>query len=152
LTTFFWVGFSAEDGKKAGSSYQGPFSPTWWSWLALTGLSLGATFSCKWVGLFTIATVGLATLEQLWSILGDTRVPMKILFRHFVARAICLIAIPLSVYMFWFKIHFMVLSHSGDGDGFMSSEFQHTLVGHGMPDTFAGAPIPQLCTVDVRWG
>ena len=40
--------------------------------------------------------------------------------------------------MFMFQIHFWVLNRSGEGDGFMSSEFQHTLIGHGMEDTFAG--------------
>ena len=138
LTIFFWVGFGAEDSRRSGSSCAGPFGIVWWSWLALTGASLGATLSCKWVGLFTVATIGLATLEQLWSILGDTKVPMKTFGRHFVARAICLIVIPLIVYMFWFWVHFLVLSESGDGDGFMSSEFQQTLKGHGMSDTYAG--------------
>ena len=138
LTTFFWVGFSAEDSQKAGSLHTGPFSVTWWSWLALTGVFLGATLSCKWVGLFTVATIGVATLEQLWNILGDTKISMKTLGRHFIARAICLIFIPMLVYLFWFWVHFMVLSNSGDGDGFMSSEFQQTLRGHGMSDTFAG--------------
>lgn len=138
LTVFFWSGFCAEDARKAGSSCQGPFSRTWWAWLGMTGLCLGLTLSCKWVGLFTIATVGLATIEQLWQILGDTKIPMKTIGRHFVARAICLMGITISVYMWWFWIHFLVLNHSGDGDGFMSSEFQHTLRGHGMPDTFAG--------------
>ena len=33
----------------------------------------------------------------------------------------------------------MILSNSGDGDGFMSSEFQHTLRGRWMADTHAGA-------------
>ena len=149
LTTFLWVGFSAEDARRAGSSGLGPFSRVWWTWLALAGTSLGATLSCKWVGLLTIATIGLATLEQLWSILGDTRVPMKTLARHFVARALCLIVIPSVVYMFWFWIHFQILHHSGDGDGFMSSEFQHTLQGHGMEDTYAGKS-PSLLDGDIR--
>ncbi|KAF5387407.1 hypothetical protein D9757_007803 [Collybiopsis confluens] len=36
-----------------------------------------------------------------------------------------------------FQIHFLLLGSSGEGDGFMSSEFQHTLGGRGMQDTFA---------------
>jgi dolichyl-phosphate-mannose-protein mannosyltransferase len=55
---------------------QGPskaFDPSWWFWLAATGLGLGATVSVKWVGLFTIAWVGSLTLVQLWVLLGDTR-------------------------------------------------------------------------------
>jgi len=55
---------------------QGPskaFQPTWWFWLAMTGLGLGATASIKWVGLFTIAWVGSLTILQLWVLLGDVK-------------------------------------------------------------------------------
>ena len=55
---------------------QGPskaFQPTWWFWLAMTGLGLGATASTKWVGLFTIAWVGSLTILQLWVLLGDVK-------------------------------------------------------------------------------
>ncbi|TCD69192.1 hypothetical protein EIP91_008488 [Steccherinum ochraceum] len=131
LTTFLWVGFCNED--KAD-----PFTESWWTWLLLTGLSLGAVVSCKWVGLFTIATVGFGTLRQLWLLLGDTRVSMKLFYRHFMARAVALIVVPVVFYMFMFWLHFVILSGSGDGDGFMSSEFQHTLRGRGMADTYAG--------------
>lgn len=55
-----------------------------------------------------------------------------------MARALCLIVVPVLFYMFMFQIHFWILNHSGEGDGFMSSEFQHTLGGHGMDDTQAG--------------
>lgn len=48
------------------------FSALWWFWLAATGLSLGATLSVKWVGLFTVAWVGSLTVLQLWVLLGDT--------------------------------------------------------------------------------
>lgn len=63
---------------------QGPsqaFSPTWWFWLISTGLALGATVSVKWVGLFTIAWVGVLTVLQLWFLLGDTKnvTPVSIL-------------------------------------------------------------------------
>lgn len=130
LTTFFWVGFSNEDRHK-------PFTDRWWLWLTLTGLSLGAVVSCKWVGLFTIATIGCATILQLWNLLGDIRVSPMLWIKHFMARAICLIGVPILFYMSMFAIHFAILENSGDGDGFMSSEFQHTLGGRGMQDTFA---------------
>lgn len=130
FTAFLFQGFSAENAYR-------PFTRRWWSWLALTGLSLGATLSIKWVGLFTVATIGLATILQLWELLGDLKISMPTLFRHFVARAVGLIAIPLMFYMAAFEVHFMVLQRSGDGDGFMSSEFQHSLKGHGMKDTYA---------------
>jgi len=132
LSTFFWVSFSNENDKGE------PFSDLWWAWLTLTGLALGAVVSCKWVGLFTIATVGVSTIKQLWDLLGDLRVTPRLWMRHFIARAFCLIVVPILFYMFMFQIHFMILQSSGDGDGFMSSAFQHTLSGRGMADTYAG--------------
>jgi dolichyl-phosphate-mannose-protein mannosyltransferase len=132
LTTFLWCGFCNEDKSQ-------PFTKRWWVWLSLTGLSLGAVVSCKWVGLFTIATIGVSTLFQLWNLLGDLRVSPRTWIRHFYARTICLIVIPLFFYMMMFQIHFMVLQNSGDGDGFMSSEFQSTLGGRHMDDTYAGS-------------
>lgn len=50
------------------------FSVWWWIWLTLTGVGLGATVSCKWVGLLTIATIGLAVVHELWNIWGDEKV------------------------------------------------------------------------------
>lgn len=134
LTTLLWVGFCNEDKHQ-------PFTEQWWAWLIFSGLSLGAVVSCKWVGLFTIATVGFSTIRQLWILLGDLRVTTRLWIKHFMARALCLIAIPVLFYMLMFWIHFLILSNPGDGDGFMSSEFQHTLRGRGMSDTFAGEPV-----------
>ena len=131
LTIFLWCGFCNEDKHE-------PFTTSWWTWLTLSGLSLGAVVSCKWVGLFTIATLGVGTLFQLWNLLGDLRVSPSLFIRHFMARALCLIVVPIVFYMAMFQIHFMILQNSGDGDGFMSSEFQHTLGGRSMADTYAG--------------
>ncbi|GAA5998507.1 hypothetical protein JCM5350_006501 [Sporobolomyces pararoseus] len=148
LSVFFWIGFSNEnDLQRDKKGTVGPFSRRWWIWLTLTGLALGAVVSCKWVGLFTIATVGVFTIVQLWLLLGDLRVPIPLLIRHFVARAICLIVIPCLFYMSMFAIHFAILSNSGEGDGFMSSEFQHTLRGHGMEDTFADVMVGSKITI-----
>lgn len=52
-----------------------PFGKQWWLWLMLTGVGLGLTVSCKWVGLFTIATIGLSTIRDLWRLWGDLSVP-----------------------------------------------------------------------------
>jgi len=120
---------------------QGPekaFQLSWWFWLLMTGLGLGTTVSIKWVGLFTIAWVGSLTLIQLWVLLGDTKnVTPRLWAKHFMARAFALIIIPLGFYMAMFAIHFLCLVNPGDGDGFMSSEFQSTLNSKGMQDVAA---------------
>ena len=132
LTMFLWTRFSALDSDGLA------FTERWWRYLTLTGLSLGAVLSCKWVGLFTVATVGVATLRQLWLLLGNLKVTPRMWMKHFAARAFALIVVPLAFYMAMFRIHFWILNMSGEGDGFMSSEFQHTLEGREMQETFAG--------------
>jgi dolichyl-phosphate-mannose-protein mannosyltransferase len=54
-----------------------------------------------------------------------------------MARAFALLVVPLTFYMAMFAIHFLCLVNPGDGDGFMSSEFQSTLNSKGMKDVAA---------------
>ncbi|KAG0305352.1 hypothetical protein BGZ98_004259 [Dissophora globulifera] len=125
-TVLAWVNFH--------NQRHDPFSDDWFIWLFLTGVGLGLSFSVKWVGLFIIATIGISTLNQLWILWGDLRITPRNWVNHFIARAFCLIAVPMAVYMLMFEIHFLVLGSSGDGDGFMSAPFQMTL-GHSLQDS-----------------
>ncbi|EIW84678.1 glycosyltransferase family 39 protein [Coniophora puteana RWD-64-598 SS2] len=106
------------------------FSFDWWMWLTLTGFSIGCVCSVKWVGLFVTSVVGLYTIEDLWEKFGDLRLSNRQQIRHWGARITCLITIPILVYMASFKLHFMILNHSGTGDAQMSSLFQAHLVGN----------------------
>ncbi|KAJ2760283.1 Protein O-mannosyltransferase 2, partial [Coemansia nantahalensis] len=101
-----------------------PFSPAWWRWLAFTGAALGLTVSAKWVGLFTIALVGLHTLEDLLALHSARGSSLRALAAHWGARAACLIVLPALVYIGMFQIHFALLRTRGTGDFKMHSEFQ----------------------------
>lgn len=129
FTTLAWVNFHNQRKE--------PFSDDWMLWLFLTGLGLGLAGSVKWVGLFIIATIGTSTLNQLWLLWGDLKVTPRLWLKHFMARAFCLILVPVLVYMFMFEIHFLILGGSGDGDGFMSAPFQMTL-GQSLEDSPLG--------------
>ncbi|CUS20781.1 LAQU0S01e14510g1_1 [Lachancea quebecensis] len=106
-----------------------PFSRKWWKWLLLTGLSLGSAISVKMVGLFIITLVGIYTVIDLWTMLGDKGVSKKTYVSHWLARILCLIVVPFLVFLACFKVHFDLLSHSGTGDANMPSLFQAGLVG-----------------------
>ncbi|KAI6103674.1 glycosyltransferase family 39 protein [Pisolithus sp. B1] len=106
------------------------FSFDWWLWLALTGISIGCVTSVKWVGLFVTAVVGIYTMEDLWDKFGDLRMSTRNQLRHWGARILCLILLPILVYMTFFKLHFLILNHTGPGDAQMSSLFQAHLVGN----------------------
>ncbi|KAI8917124.1 Dolichyl-phosphate-mannose-protein mannosyltransferase-domain-containing protein [Powellomyces hirtus] len=107
-----------------------PFSEDWWIWIFATGISLGAVASVKWVGLFAIALVGLHTIQELWDMLGDLKMPPARYARHWMARIAALIVTPIAVYILSFAIHFAVLNRSGPGDAQMSSLFQAGLKGN----------------------
>lgn len=140
MSALAWICFSREDARL-------PFTRLWWAWLIVTGASLGLVLSVKWVGLFTVATIGVATVLQLWFRLADRRTSLWGLWRHFCARVLGLIVVPLTVYAATFWIHFAVLNRSGDGDGFMTPQFQHTLRGREMPDTYAQVALGSAVTI-----
>lgn len=111
----------------------GEFTSGWWFWLVATGVSLALTLGVKMVGLFTILTIGLAVIWDLWKLLDYQRgLPIDHVARHFFARVIGLILVPAVVYISFFWIHFQVLPKSGTGDAYMSPEFQSSLRGNNL--------------------
>ncbi|KAK9477113.1 Dolichyl-phosphate-mannose-protein mannosyltransferase-domain-containing protein [Lipomyces japonicus] len=137
LTAYAWTNFQN----------QVAFDRSWYYYLFLTGLSLGATASVKWVGLFTIAWVGITTIIGLWNILGDIKVSLPSFIKHFILRAVFLIVVPVIFYLAMFAIHFVCLVNPGDGDGFMSSEFQATLNNKKLADTPADVVLGSHVTI-----
>lgn len=78
--------------------------------------------------------------------------------KHFLARLLCLIIIPIGFYMAMFGIHFLCLVNPGDGDGFMSSEvllpqihsnkkFQQSLNNKRSPDTYADVAFGSVVSI-----
>lgn len=108
-----------------------PFSRKWWKWLVLTGFALSCDISVKYVGLFAFITIGSAVAIDLWDLLNIKRpggaIGLPEFTKHFAARAFGLIIMPFMFYLFWFQVHFTVLSRSGPGDDFMTPAFQETL-------------------------
>nr|XP_003705238.1 PREDICTED: protein O-mannosyl-transferase 2 isoform X1 [Megachile rotundata]XP_012145078.1 PREDICTED: protein O-mannosyl-transferase 2 isoform X1 [Megachile rotundata]XP_012145079.1 PREDICTED: protein O-mannosyl-transferase 2 isoform X1 [Megachile rotundata] len=117
---------------RIGSLRDEPFTWKWWGWLSFTGISLACTMSVKFVGLFVVLLVGLHTAFELWRELGDLTKPITYVVKHLVARCMCLILLPILLYMLFFYIHLTVLNKSGSGDGFYSSEFQSLLEGNSL--------------------
>lgn len=108
-----------------------PFSRKWWKWLTLTGFALSCDISTKYVGLFAFITIGSAVCIDLWDLLDIKRpggaLTLPQFGKHFAARAFGLIIMPFIFYLFWFQVHFSILTRSGPGDDFMTPEFQETL-------------------------
>ncbi|ORY38992.1 PMT-domain-containing protein [Rhizoclosmatium globosum] len=137
---YAWVRFYKERAN--------PFSVSWWLWMSMTGISLALTLGIKMVGLFTIAVVGIAVLFDLWKLLDiDRGLSMEQFYKHFAARALCLIVLPVSLYLSFFYVHFALLPYSGPGDAFMSPKFQATLVGSELIAKSVAVPYSSLVTL-----
>ena len=48
---------------------------------------------------------------------------------HLVARLICLLGVPFTIYLATFYAHFSIMTRSGSGDGYMAFETQNELKG-----------------------
>lgn len=119
-----------------------PFSRKWWKWLLLTGVAMSCVISTKYVGVFTFFTIGAALAIDLWDLLDVNRrkgaLTLPEFGKHFTARVIGLLVVPFVFYLFWFQVHFAILTKSGPGDDFMSPEFQETLSDNAMTSLSVG--------------
>ncbi|CAA9964416.1 hypothetical protein PTNB73_05603 [Pyrenophora teres f. teres] len=108
-----------------------PFGAKWWKWLLLTGVNLSCVISIKYVGVFTFFSIGVPVMIDLWDLMDVNRrqgaLTLAEFGKHFAARAVGLIIVPFFLYLFWFQVHFSILTRSGPGDDFMTPEFQETL-------------------------
>ena len=128
-----------------------PFSRKWWKWLLLTGISLSCVISTKYVGVFTFVTIGSAVAIDLWGLLDINRrqgaLSLPEFGKHFAARFFGLVIVPFFFYLFWFQVHFAILSRSGPGDDFMSPEFQETLSDNVMAMNSVGVDFYDTVTI-----
>jgi dolichyl-phosphate-mannose-protein mannosyltransferase len=140
--------FSFKMGPKSGSSQA--FSPQWWFWLIWTGVAIACAFSIKFVGLFIVAHIGFRTIYDIWLLLGDVDKPIGYFIKHFTARAICFILLPICLYVTFFWFHLNQLNHSGNGDGFYSSAFQSQLIGNSLHNSSSPAHLAYGAEITIK--
>ncbi|KAF9960894.1 hypothetical protein BGZ72_005564 [Mortierella alpina] len=107
-----------------------PFTRGWWLWLIQTGFCLFLSSSVKWVGLFTIATIGVCVLKYLQEARTHLYVSTRDLSKQFTALFVCLLLFPAVLYVGLHILDFRLLSKSGSGNAWVSPQFQMTLSGH----------------------
>ncbi|KAF1941593.1 PMT-domain-containing protein [Clathrospora elynae] len=129
-----------------------PFGRKWWKWLLLTGISLSCVISIKYVGVFTFFSIGVPVMIDLWDLMDVNRrqgaLTLAEFGKHFVARLVGLVIVPFFLYLFWFQVHFSILSRSGPGDDFMTPEFQETLSDNMM--SLQSVPINYYDSITIR--
>ncbi|XP_031697718.1 protein O-mannosyl-transferase 1-like isoform X1 [Anarrhichthys ocellatus] len=96
-------------------------------WLLLSGASCAAAVGVKYMGVFSyLMLVGVASLHT-WNLIGDRTVSHLSVCVQCVCRVVCLLVVPVLLYVFWFYVHLTLLHRSGPHDQLMSSSFQASL-------------------------
>ncbi|XP_063754336.1 protein O-mannosyl-transferase 1 isoform X2 [Eleginops maclovinus] len=109
-------------------------------WLLLSGASCAAAVGVKYMGVFSyLLLLGVALLHT-WDLIGDRTISHLSVCVQCVCRAVCLVVVPVLLYVFWFYIHLTLLHRSGPHDQLMSSAFQASLEG-GLSRITKGQPL-----------
>ncbi|MDB5177284.1 MAG: phospholipid carrier-dependent glycosyltransferase [Candidatus Saccharibacteria bacterium] len=90
-----------------------------WLWIVIMAILIGLMVTTKWTGLAMAGLIATAWLAE--------GMMNKMSLRRMAAEAVATIVIVASIYVGSFAVHFALLTHSGEGDAFMSQEFQSTL-------------------------
>ncbi|TSC92202.1 MAG: dolichyl-phosphate-mannose-protein mannosyltransferase [Candidatus Berkelbacteria bacterium Licking1014_96] len=90
----------------------------------LAVISLSFSLSIKWTGL---SFLGLVLVLEIVDLVKD--MVQKRTVPCYWWRILIIIFLPIVIYFSIFALHFAILNKTGDGDGFMSREFQKTLAG-----------------------
>lgn len=99
-----------------------------WLWVVVLGMLLGALVSIKWTGFAILALLAVAMVVE---VLRSHRIKSE----KFVLESLVIIALVCCIYIVSFWVHFSLLPKSGDGDAFMTRQFQSTLVGSKVYDS-----------------
>ncbi|XP_077393640.1 protein O-mannosyl-transferase 1 isoform X3 [Festucalex cinctus] len=114
--------------------------PVRYSWLLLSGTSCFATIGVKYMGAFSyLLLVGVACVH-CWKLIGDTRVRGLSVFVECVCRGVCLLVVPVVLYVLCFYLHLTLLHRTGPHDQLMSPAFQASLEG-GLSRITQGQPL-----------
>jgi dolichyl-phosphate-mannose-protein mannosyltransferase len=109
------------------------FSIQWFGYLFALSSSLSVTVSLRSSGVYTLMFLVFLNLYQVWWMCADVRVSVKALLSNVIIRLSFLILIPIAVYVAVIMTHLILTPKSGDGDTFMSPEFQSTLIHNERP-------------------
>lgn len=108
-----------------------PFEYEWYKRLILVGICLSCAISCKYVGVMTYATVGIAVVFNIYQLFGQLKGKQhrNIFVKHFVERLNYLVMLPFLIYLFWFFVHFQILIYDDNSESeFLSETFQDSLI------------------------
>ncbi|XP_068617129.1 protein O-mannosyl-transferase 1 [Brachionichthys hirsutus] len=120
--------------------HNSPDSRSRYFWLLLSGAACAAAVGVKYIGFFSyLLLLGVAFLHT-WNLIGDRTVSHLSVCVQCVCRGVCVLVVPVVLYVLCFYVHLSLLSRSGPHDQLMSSAFQASLEG-GLSRITRGQPL-----------
>lgn len=98
-----------------------------WMLVAVSGVFAGMAFSAKWTGASALGIILAIWAFDAWR--------ARRLTKRAIVEAGVLVAVPASVYVAAFAIHFALVNHMGVGQAYMSGRFHRTLIGDPLFDS-----------------
>lgn len=109
-------------------------------WLLLTGACCACAVGVKYMGLFSYILLLAVAAVHTWQMIGDRALSHGCVLWQCVYRAVCLLAVPMLLYLLCFYVHLSLLYRSGPHDQMMTSAFQASLEG-GLSRITQGQPL-----------
>ncbi|XP_071821442.1 protein O-mannosyl-transferase 1-like isoform X2 [Apostichopus japonicus] len=109
--------------------FKRPFSLYGSAWATVLSLSITASLSVKYSGLFSVLLVSLVLLFYSWRMIIDKTIPLIQVAVRLLGYALFFVVLPVVLYCLIFWLHLSLLWKSGTHDEMMSSSFQATLEG-----------------------
>jgi len=116
-----------------------PFTKKWFMLLSLSALGMSATFSVKYIGIYTCFLCLFLLAQDYWRLLPNKALTDRQLVTDISVRCGLLVLIPSIFYLGIFYVHLSLLTKAGTHDALMTSQFQASLEG-GLGSIIRGQP------------
>ena len=104
-----------------------------YKWTVVSAVSAGAASSSKFVGLCTVAWLGLLCIWRFTFMMGDLSRPVCKAVKHTLIKGGIFIVAPVVVYLLSFYAHIALMTTVSEDSEYISSEYQSSLIGNHVP-------------------
>ncbi|KAK3827905.1 MAG: Dolichyl-phosphate-mannose-protein mannosyltransferase-domain-containing protein [Benniella sp.] len=132
LSLMSWTMFSKQSPR--------PFSAPWWIWLTMTSIGASGVLSVKANGLLTFLVIGFLSAKDMFNLAVTPSVNGALWAKHFFARNLLLVVLPVMVYLGAFQIHFSLQTHQPSSvTRSARAEYDLDLLSYPMRDTLVSS-------------
>lgn len=104
-----------------------------YKYIIISAIAAGCASSSKFVGLCTVAWLGLLCIWRFTFMMGDLSKPVCRSVKHTVTKGAIFIVIPVVIYFLSFYAHIALMTNISEDSEYISSEYKSALIGNNVP-------------------